>query len=369
MTPAPIIRLERLAKRYGPVEAVRGVDLEIAEGEFLTLLGPSGCGKTTIIRMIAGYVEATAGRIFLDGRDITDDPPQKRRIGMVFQHYALFPHLTVEDNVGFALKIEGKPRDFIRRRVAEMLELVHLPSVARRYPGELSGGQQQRVALARALAFSPRILLMDEPLGALDLKLREQMQQELKRIQQEVGITTIHVTHDQEEALSMSDRVVVMEPGRIVQIDTPEALYDRPLTKYVADFVGKINLIEAEVVGADPDTVRCQFFGVEPPVVVRCPAPRGWNPGGRVILGIRPEHLRLSPPSSGGGWIGRVEKIRFVGSYQFAAVRAGGELSLLVADSRKEAQVGKTCVIEIDESRVLLFETGAEERERHAARG
>src|SRR2546428_4908410 len=241
MTSTLIIRLDGLGKRYGAVEAVRDVNLEIAEGEFLTLLGPSGCGKTTIIRMIAGYIDASAGRIFLDGRDITDDPPQKRRIGMVFQHYALFPHLTVEDNVGFALKIEAKPREFIRRRVAEMLELVRLPSVARRYPAELSAGQQQRVALARALAFSPRILLMDEPLGALDLKLREQMQQELKRIQQDVGITTIPVTHDQEEALSMSDRVVVMEPGRIVQIDTPEALYDRPLTKYVADFVGKIN--------------------------------------------------------------------------------------------------------------------------------
>src|SRR5580765_4092515 len=212
---APIIEIRSLRKLYGSVPAVAGLNLTVGEGEFLTLLVPSGCGKTTITRMIAGHVLPTSGQVLLDGRDITYEPPQSRRIGMVFQHYALFPHLSVEENIGFALRVEGKARDFIRRRVDEMLDLVRLTGVGRRRPGQLSGGQQQRVALARALAFSPRILLMDEPLGALDLKLREQMQVELKRIQRDIGITTIYVTHDQEEALSLSDRVVVMGPGRI----------------------------------------------------------------------------------------------------------------------------------------------------------
>lgn len=352
----PIIELRGLSKQYGSVPAVSAVDLRVAEGEFLTLLGPSGCGKTTIIRMVAGYVMPTAGRVLLDGCDITYEPPQRRRIGMVFQHYALFPHMSVEENVGFALRVEGRPRDFIRRRVAEMLDLVRLPGVAQRRPGELSGGQQQRVALARALAFSPRILLMDEPLGALDLKLREQMQVELKRIQQDIGITTIHVTHDQEEALGLSDRVVVMEPGRIAQIDTPEGLYDSPRTRYVADFVGKINLLEAQVVSVAANVATCHVLDADGRTVLQCSAPQKLRPGQRVTLGIRPEHLAARQGTAEPGRLqGRIERTRFLGSSQYVYVRVGAALSVMVADPQRSCEIGKDCVIEVDEARAILF--------------
>ncbi len=353
----PLIELRALTKSYGSVPAVSAVDLAVAEGEFLTLLGPSGCGKTTIIRMIAGYVMPTAGQVLMDGRDITYEPPQRRRIGMVFQHYALFPHLTVEENIGFALRIEGQPRHVIRQRVAEMLQLVHLRGVGARRPAQLSGGQQQRVALARALAFSPRILLMDEPLGALDLKLREQMQVELKRIQRDVGITTIHVTHDQEEAFGLSDRVVVMEPGRIVQVDTPERLYDAPASRYVADFVGKINFLEAEIVSLGAGAVECRLLGIEGhPVTIRCAAPATFPPGTQVTIGLRPEHLTARPTTGEPGRLqGHVEKTRFVGSYQFVSIRLASALSVMVADPQRSCVVGKECVLDIDESRVVLF--------------
>ncbi len=353
----PIIELRTLTKFYGSVPAVDRVDLAVAEGEFLTLLGPSGCGKTTIIRMIAGYVMPTSGQVLLDGRDITYEPPQRRRIGMVFQHYALFPHLTVEENVGFALRIERQPRHVVRKRVTEMLELVHLRGVADRRPGQLSGGQQQRVALARALAFSPRILLMDEPLGALDLKLREQMQTELKRIQRDVGITTIHVTHDQEEAFGLSDRVVVMEPGRIVQIDTPERLYDAPRTRYVADFVGKINFFDAEVVSLTGDAVTCRLLGVEGrAVTIRCATRAGVPPGTRVTIGIRPEHLTARALGGDPARLeGHIEKTRFVGAYQFVSVRLGPALSVLVADPQRSCVPGKECAVDVDDSRAVLF--------------
>lgn len=350
------IELRGLGKYYGGVRAVSGVDLAVAEGEFLTLLGPSGCGKTTIIRMIAGYVMPTTGQVLLDGREITYEPPQRRRIGMVFQHYALFPHLTIEENIGFALRVEGKPRDFIRRRVAEMLDLVCLPGVAQRRPSQLSGGQQQRVALARALAFSPRILLMDEPLGALDLKLREQMQFELKRIQRDVGITTIYVTHDQEEALSLSDRIVVMEPGGIAQIDTPERLYDSPCSRYVADFVGKINFFEAEVVSATSSIATCRLTKVEPPLTLRCPSVTDLRVGQRVMLGIRPEYIRTCAADAEPPCLhGRVEKTRFIGSYQLVFVRIGRGLSIMIADPQRASEVGKECALEINEARVILF--------------
>jgi mannopine transport system ATP-binding protein len=366
---ARIIELRELAKHYGGVPAVSAVNLAVAEGEFVTLLGPSGCGKTTIIRMIAGYVMPTAGQVLLDGRDITYEPPQRRRIGMVFQHYALFPHLTVEENVGFALRIEGQPRDVIRRRVGEMLDLVRLPGIGNRRPGQLSGGQQQRVALARALAFNPRILLMDEPLGALDLKLREQMQLELKRIQRDVGITTIHVTHDQEEALGMSDRVVVMAPGRIAQVDTPERLYDAPAGRYVADFVGKINFVEAEVTAVTHEGVECRVVGLEgADIRLRCSTGTAFRPGDQVTVGLRPEHLTARPGTAEPGrLLGHVEKTRFVGSFQFVTVRLGPRLSVVIADPHRACVVGKDCVVDIDESRAVLFP--AEERTGAAAGG
>lgn len=237
------LTLRGLVKRYGAVQAVAGVDLEIRRGEFLTLLGPSGSGKTTLLMMIAGFQDATEGDILLDGQPITGTPAEKRNFGMVFQGYALFPHMTVADNIGYSLSVRGRPKAAIASRVAEMLELVQLTGKERRLPSELSGGQQQRVALARALAFSPPVLLLDEPLGALDRKLRVEVQEQLKDLHRRVGTTFIYVTHDQDEALSMSDRVVIMRDGQIEQVGSPEELYTRPRTEFAASFLGKSNFL------------------------------------------------------------------------------------------------------------------------------
>ncbi len=238
-------------KRYGGTVAVRGVDLTVAPGEFVTLLGPSGCGKTTCLRMVAGFVAPDSGRILMAGRDVTAAPPYRRNTGMVFQSYALFPHKTVAANVAFGMKVRRVGRAEMVERTREALRLVHLEQLADRYPSELSGGQKQRVALARAVVIRPQVLLLDEPLGALDLKLREELQVEIKRVQSTLDITTLFVTHDQGEALGMSDRVAVMRDGEIVQIDAPHALYERPNSRYVANFVGRTNLIEVVVAGRD----------------------------------------------------------------------------------------------------------------------
>ena len=243
----PEIRLDNLEKRFGDVLAVDHVSLDVGAGEFFSLLGPSGCGKTTTLRMIGGFELPTGGRILLRDRDMTREPPDKRPVNMVFQHYALFPHLTVGDNVAFGPKRKGLAKDEVRRRVGDALALVRLDGFEKRKPNQLSGGQQQRVALARALANRPDVLLLDEPLGALDLKLRRQLQVELKRIQSEVGITFVYVTHDQEEALTMSDRIAVMNAGQVEQLGTPEELYERPATRFVADFIGTTNLLRATV--------------------------------------------------------------------------------------------------------------------------
>jgi putative spermidine/putrescine transport system ATP-binding protein len=237
------LTVRRLVKRYGAFEAVGGIDLEIKRGEFLTLLGPSGSGKTTLLMMIAGFQEATSGDILLDGTSITATPAEKRNFGMVFQGYALFPHMTVADNIGYALSVRGRPKAEISAKVAEMLDLVQLKSLENRLPAQLSGGQQQRVALARALAFSPPVLLLDEPLGALDRKLRIEVQEQLKDLHRRVGTTFIYVTHDQDEALSMSDRVVIMRAGRIEQVGTPQQLYTRPASEFAASFLGKSNFL------------------------------------------------------------------------------------------------------------------------------
>lgn len=240
------LTLRRLVKRYGALQAVAGVDLEIRRGEFLTLLGPSGSGKTTLLMMIAGFQDATEGDILLDGQPITGTPAEKRNFGMVFQGYALFPHMTVADNIGYSLSVRGRPKAEIADRVAEMLELVQLTGKERRLPSELSGGQQQRVALARALAFSPPVLLLDEPLGALDRKLRVEVQEQLKDLHRRVGTTFVYVTHDQDEALSMSDRVVIMRDGQIEQVGSPEELYTRPHTEFAASFLGKSNFLQRD---------------------------------------------------------------------------------------------------------------------------
>jgi len=251
----PAVRLEHLVKRYGEIEAVAGIDLEIADGEFFSMLGPSGSGKTTTLRMIAGFERPTQGRVLLSGRDVTDVPPFDRDVNTVFQDYALFPHMTVADNVGYGLLVRRVAATERRRRVTEALEQVRLDGYEGRRPAQLSGGQRQRVALARALINRPRVLLLDEPLGALDLKLREQMQIELKAIQGEVGITFIYVTHDQEEALTMSNRLAVFNAGRIQQVGTPADVYEHPSTPFVAGFVGTSNLMSGEaaraVIGSD----------------------------------------------------------------------------------------------------------------------
>jgi spermidine/putrescine transport system ATP-binding protein len=284
----PDVRLENVVKRFDDAVAVDGISVDIPRGSFFALLGPSGCGKTTTLRMIGGFEEPTEGHIYLGVEDVVGLPPYKRDVNTVFQSYALFPHMTIEDNVAFGLERKGVPRDQLKGRVAEMLELVGLGGFAKRKPRQLSGGQQQRVALGRALVNHPRVLLLDEPLGALDLKLRKQMQLELKRIQGEVGITFVHVTHDQEEAMTMADTIAVMNGGRIEQLGPPAELYERPATAFVAGFLGVSNLLPGVVEG--PDAVRLDSGGL-----VRA---RVDGRSGRVAAGVRPEKLTIG---AGGG--------------------------------------------------------------------
>ncbi|MBW2056534.1 MAG: ABC transporter ATP-binding protein [Deltaproteobacteria bacterium] len=282
------VSLERISKRYGEAVAVDDVSLDIAEHEFVTLLGPSGSGKTTTLMVVAGFVRADKGRVLIGGKDVTEIAPYRRNIGMVFQNYALFPHMTVYDNIAYPLKMRRVPRAKARQMVEEILEVVQLRGLGFRRPAQLSGGQQQRVALARALVFQPPILLMDEPLGALDKKLREHMQLELKHIQEKLGITILYVTHDQEEALTMSTRIAVMKDGRIEQIGTALAVYDRPTNEFVADFVGETNFFEAEILGVEEGAVY-----VSGPCVrrIRANAARRFEPGQRVHLAVRPEKV------------------------------------------------------------------------------
>ncbi|WP_155892300.1 ABC transporter ATP-binding protein [Conexibacter woesei] len=284
------VQFRGVTKRFGEVVAVDDLDLEIRKGEFLSLLGSSGCGKTTSLRMIAGFEQPTAGSILIGGTDAVGTPPYKRDVNTVFQHYALFPHMSVLDNVAYGLKQRGLGKQERRAKANEALELVQMTGRAQRRPRELSGGQQQRVALARALVMQPKVLLLDEPLGALDLKLRKDMQVELKRIQSEVGITFVYVTHDQGEAMSMSDRIAVMSEGRIEQLDTPEAIYDRPASAFVAGFIGEMNVLSgalrettagvATIAVAD-GTVSARVNGNTPP-------------SGAVTVGIRPEKILVS---------------------------------------------------------------------------
>ncbi|MFJ9111814.1 ABC transporter ATP-binding protein [Streptomyces sp. NPDC102283] len=284
------VRLAGISKTYGSFTAVQPLDLTVPQGSFFALLGASGCGKTTTLRMIAGLEEATTGTVFLGEKDITDLPPYKRPVNTVFQSYALFPHLDITENVAFGLRRRGIKS--VKKQVDDMLELVELGDFARRKPHQLSGGQQQRVAVARALINHPQVLLLDEPLGALDLKLRRQMQLELKRIQTEVGITFVHVTHDQEEAMTMADTVAVMNGGRVEQLGAPADLYENPRTTFVANFLGTSNLIEGEVLSTGVDLVVAAGGGRLTLPRERCSAPS--TGGGRLLLGIRPEKISLA---------------------------------------------------------------------------
>ncbi|BBB00502.1 putative polyamine ABC transporter ATP-binding protein [Actinacidiphila reveromycinica] len=288
---ADAVRLTGISKSYGAFTAVHPLELSVPAGSFFALLGASGCGKTTTLRMIAGLETPSTGAVHLGGQDVTALPPYKRPVNTVFQNYALFPHLDIYENVAFGLRRRGIKS--VRKQVGEMLELVQLGPLARRRPHQLSGGQQQRVAVARALINQPKVLLLDEPLGALDLKLRRQMQLELKRIQTEVGITFVHVTHDQEEAMTMADTVAVMNAGRVEQMGAPADLYENPASTFVANFLGTSNLIEAEVAGVFDDTLRLERAGYE----LALPAARCRTPaaaGGRVLAGVRPEKITLA---------------------------------------------------------------------------
>ena len=289
--PEADVRLDHVTKRFGDVTAVDDLSLTIERGEFFAMLGPSGCGKTTTLRMIGGFEATTEGSVALDGTDVTDLPPFKRNVNTVFQNYALFPHLNVYENIAFGLRRRKVAEGEVRHQVAFMLKLVDLPGYERRRPSQLSGGQQQRVALARALVNNPQVLLLDEPLGALDLKLRKQMQVELKRIQSEIGITFIFVTHDQEEAMTMSDRIAVMRHGKIEQLGTPENLYERPRTEFVAGFLGVSNLLDAEVMGRTGPLVDLR---IADGTLLRVPA-EGINGAPHVRIGVRPEKLRVLP--------------------------------------------------------------------------
>jgi len=313
----PLLEIDGLRKSFGALTVVENFDLAVERGEFVSFLGPSGCGKTTTLRMVAGFETPSHGAIRIDGRDVTQQRPNQRNIGMVFQAYALFPNMTVADNIGFGLKVAGRPRKEIAPRVEEMLALIKLPQLGSRYPYQLSGGQQQRVALARALAVRPQILLLDEPLSALDAKIRVSLREEIRQIQRELGITAIYVTHDQEEALSISDRIVVMNQGRVEQIGTPFAIYNRPRTRFVASFVGTLNQLRGRVL--DPTAGRLLVDGQE---IVAAAGLADAAEGAERTVALRPEAVRLE---AGGGdanrMQGTVEEVSFLGSVVRIRVR------------------------------------------------
>ncbi len=322
----PAVELVNVIKRFGDVVAVNDVSLKIEDGEFFSLLGPSGCGKTTSLRMIAGLETVTAGEILLRGETMREMPPFKRPVNTVFQNYALFPHLNVERNVAFGLEMKKVPKEEIKTRVAEALEMVRMPDMARRRPSQLSGGQQQRIALARALVNRPEVLLLDEPLGALDLKLRKAMQLELKQLQEQVGITFIYVTHDQEEALTMSDRIAVMNEGKVLQIGSPEEIYERPGTRFVADFIGETNFLEGTVAEINGEDI---VVSLEDQAMVNAHCNVPVQMGQAVSVVIRPEKFSLGED---GMVKGRVEATIYIGTDTRYIIRLTDKTSVTVRE-------------------------------------
>lgn len=316
------LTLTNIQKSFGPVQVVHGFDMSIEKGEFVSFLGPSGCGKTTVLRMIAGFETPTSGSIVINGKDQGTLKPNQRNIGMVFQAYALFPNMNVHDNVAFGLKVAGAPKSETDTRVKQMLSLIKLEHLADRFPYQLSGGQQQRVALARALAVKPQVLLLDEPLSALDAKIRVSLREEIRQIQQQLGITTVFVTHDQEEALSISDRIVVMNSGRADQIGTPFEIYNTPATRFVASFVGTLNIIEAKV--ADPATGAVTIGNQQVSLKEQISGMKGGDP---ISLALRPEAGSIADSAKGDTALtGEVVSTSFLGSVIRTKLRIGGDV-------------------------------------------
>ncbi|MGY2052186.1 ABC transporter ATP-binding protein [Methylobacterium sp. JK268] len=347
--------LDGVAKRYGEATAVARVDLDIRQGELVALLGPSGCGKTTTLRMVAGFIEPSAGKVFIGGRDVTRLPPYARDTGMVFQSYALFPHMSVADNVGFGLEMRKVGRAERDRRIAEALRLVRLDALADRLPRQLSGGQQQRVALARALVVSPAVFLLDEPLSNLDAKLRAEVGLEIRELQRRLGLTTLMVTHDQDEALAMADRLVVMEHGRVLQVGSAEDLYERPANTFVAGFVGRCNLLAGEREGAD-------LFRLNSGAAVPC-APDGTSRAG--MLAIRPERIIVSPDPADAGSPGTLKALTYLGARTEYHLDLAGEAIVavtstpLAGDPRRRLAAGDPVRItwSADAARVIPLDT------------
>jgi putative spermidine/putrescine transport system ATP-binding protein len=318
----PFLSIQHIRKSFGPTTVVQDFNLDVGAGEFVSFLGPSGCGKTTVLRMVAGFEEPSSGKIVVAGKDITRLKPNQRNIGMVFQAYALFPNLTVAQNIGFGLKVAGMARADIDRRVVEMLDIIKLPQFGDRYPYQLSGGQQQRIALARALAPNPKLLLLDEPLSALDAKVRVSLREEIRSIQKRLGITTIFVTHDQEEALSISDRIVVMYGGKAEQAGTPFEIYNRPATKFVANFVGTLNVLEGTVSDAASGTVQVSTQQLDLKGKLN-----GSKSGDQVSLALRPEAIALGRRAGhDANLAGEIAEVHFLGSVIRVRVGVAGSI-------------------------------------------
>lgn len=332
-----LLRLTGLEKSFDGNKVLRGIDLDVQPGEFVTLLGPSGCGKTTTLRIIAGLLDPDAGSVMLDGKDITHLAPEKRDVNTVFQNYALFPHMNVEKNISYGLRIKGMKKPEWQQKVEEMLKLVQLEGFEKRMPAQLSGGQRQRVAIARAVVLNPRLLLLDEPLGALDLKLRQQMQQELKDIQKRLGIAFVYITHDQEEALNMSDRIAIMREGQFEQIGSPEEIYERPATRFAAGFIGQTNLIEMKVDSASAGSLVLDYEGVKVPARK---ADFDAKPGETVALSLRTERISFARQPAGTCALPGVLKSRhYAGGSMRAIIRLdSGREVLVLCQSGERAQ-------------------------------